>query len=57
MDKILVIDDSIVQCEYLRSILCDEFEIVVCQTGRDGLQTGSSPWCFWISLCRTWMAL
>ena len=39
MDKILVIDDSIVQCEYLRSILCDEFEIVVCQTGRDGLQT------------------
>ena len=39
MDKILVIDDSTVQCEYLRSILCDEFEIVLCQTGREGLQT------------------
>ena len=39
MDKILVIDDSTVQCEYLRSILCDEFEIVLCQTGREGLHT------------------
>ena len=39
MDKILVIDDSPVQCEYLRSILCDEFEIILCQTGREGLLT------------------
>ena len=39
MDKILVIDDSSTQCEYLRSILCDEFKITICQTGREGLRT------------------
>lgn len=38
MDKILVIDDSSVQCEYLRSILCQEFDVTVRQTAKEGLQ-------------------
>ena len=42
MDKILVIDDSTVQCEYLRSFLCEEFEIILCQTGREGLQAAQN---------------
>ena len=37
-DKILVIDDSAVQGEYLRSILCQDFDIFLCQTGQSGLQ-------------------
>ncbi|MDE7245324.1 MAG: diguanylate cyclase [Oscillospiraceae bacterium] len=39
MDKILVIDDSPVQGEFLRSILSENFEITICQTGREGLLT------------------
>ncbi len=38
-EKILVIDDSTVQCEFLRSILCQDFDITVCQTGNEGLLT------------------
>lgn len=38
MDKILVIDDSPVQCEFLRTILGREFDLTICQTGKEGLQ-------------------
>lgn len=39
MDKILVIDDSPVQAEYLRSILQEDYEITVLQTTEEGLRT------------------
>ena len=38
MDKILVIDDSLVQAEFLRSILQEGYEITTCQTSEDGLR-------------------
>ncbi len=37
MDKILVIDDSAVQAEYLRSILKEEYDVTVCNTAKEGL--------------------
>ena len=37
MDKILVIDDSAVQREFLCSILKDDYKITSCQTAADGL--------------------
>lgn len=37
MDKILVIDDSPVQTEFLCSILRDDYEMTVCHTAEDGL--------------------
>ena len=36
MEKVLVIDDSLVQAEYLKLILQDEYDVTVCQTGADG---------------------
>ena len=39
MDKILVIDDSAVQTEFLNSILKNDYEITTCQTAADGLRT------------------
>ena len=38
MDKILVIDDSPVQADFLRSILKDDYDITTCQTAHDGLR-------------------
>ena len=38
MDKILVIDDSPVQADFLRSILKDDYDITTCQTAQDGLR-------------------
>jgi len=38
VDKILIIDDSPVQAEYLCSILTNEFETTVCHTAREGLE-------------------
>lgn len=38
MDKILVIDDSLVQTEFLRSILKDDYDLTAFQTAREGLQ-------------------
>ena len=37
MDKILIIDDSAVQAEFLRSILREDYEVFVCQTAREGI--------------------
>ena len=37
MDKILVIDDSAVQAEFLRSILRDDYEVSICHTAKEGL--------------------
>lgn len=38
MDRILVIDDSAVQIEFLNSILKNDYEITMCQTAADGLR-------------------
>lgn len=38
MEKILIIDDSPVQAEYLCSILKNEFDTSVCHTAREGLE-------------------
>ena len=38
MDKILVIDDSPVQSEFLCSILKDDYELTTCQNAEDGLR-------------------
>lgn len=38
MDKLLVIDDSAVQIEFLRSILKEDYEITACQTAEAGLK-------------------
>lgn len=38
MDKILVIDDSPVQTEFLCSILKDDYDLTACQTAEEGLQ-------------------
>ena len=37
MDKILVIDDSAVQAEFLRSILRDDYDVSICHTAKEGL--------------------
>ena len=37
MDKILVIDDSLVQTGFLTSILKDDYQITVCHTAEEGL--------------------
>ena len=42
MDKILVIDDSPVQAEFLRSILKETYDITTCQTSEDGLREAKS---------------
>ncbi len=38
MDKILVIDDSIVQTGFLCSILKEDYEVVTCRTAEEGLE-------------------
>ena len=42
MDKLLIIDDSAVQIEFLRSILKEDYEITACQTAEDGLAYAST---------------
>lgn len=37
MNKILIIDDSLVQAEFLKSILREEYEVAMCQTAEEGL--------------------
>lgn len=41
MDKILVIDDSLVQTEFLCSILKDSYEITVCNSAEEGMEAAS----------------
>lgn len=38
IQKILIIDDSAVQANYLRSILEDDYQVVVAHTGKEGLE-------------------
>ena len=38
MDKILVIDDSAVQAEFIKNMLQDDYDVTVCQTAEKGLQ-------------------
>ncbi len=42
MEKILIVDDSIVQSTQLRNILQDEYDITIAQTAEDGLQLACS---------------
>ena len=49
MDKILVIDDSAVQAEYLRSILKEEYDVTVCNTAKEGLSAAKEG-CFGLIL-------
>ena len=37
MEKILIVDDSIVQAAQLKSILSDDYDVTVAQTAEDGL--------------------
>ena len=39
MDKILVIDDSSVQTEFLYSMLNDNYELIIRHTAKEGLET------------------
>ena len=38
MDQILVIDDSPVQAEFLRSLLVENYEVTICSTAAEGLE-------------------
>ncbi len=38
MDKILVIDDSLLQAEALKSLLAEDYEVTVCSTAEEGLK-------------------
>ena len=49
MDKILVIDDSAVKAEYLRSILKEEYDVTVCNTAKEGLSAAKEG-CFGLIL-------
>ncbi|MCI8598762.1 MAG: diguanylate cyclase [Lachnospiraceae bacterium] len=42
MDKILVIDDSLMQAEFLKSILKDDYDVTTCHTAEDGLLQAES---------------
>lgn len=42
MDTILLIDDSPVQAEFLRSILMEDYQITVCHTAADGLEAAKA---------------
>lgn len=42
MEKILIVDDSCLQAAQLKSILEDEYEITIAQTGEEGLNLASS---------------
>ena len=41
MEKILIVDDSIVQAAQLKSILEDEYDVTVAQTAEEGLRRAS----------------
>ena len=41
MDKILVIDDSAVQGEFLSSILKGDYDVTVCQSAAEGLRAAN----------------
>lgn len=38
MEKILAIDDSQVQAELLRKILCEQYDVTTCTTAKEGMQ-------------------
>lgn len=38
MDKILIIEDSLAQAEYLKSILCKDYEVTICLKGEEGFR-------------------
>lgn len=42
MEKVLIVDDSVVQAAQLKSILDDEYDITIAQTAEDGLRRASS---------------
>ena len=42
MEKILIVDDSIVQAAQLKAILTDEYDVTVAQTAADGLRRASN---------------
>ena len=42
MEKILIVDDSMVQAAQLKAILADEYDITIAQTPEDGLGKASS---------------
>ena len=42
MEKILIVDDSLVQAAQLKSILEDDYDITTAQTAEDGLQRASN---------------
>ena len=41
MEKILIVDDSFLQAAQLKSIIDDEYDVVVAQTAEDGLRRAS----------------
>lgn len=42
MEKVLIVDDSVVQAAQLKSILDDEYDVTIAQTAEDGLRCASS---------------
>lgn len=42
MEKILIVDDSVTQATKLKSILTDEYDIIIAQTAKEGLKCASS---------------
>ena len=42
MDKILIIEDSRAQAEYLKSILATDYEVAICLTGEEGFRMAKS---------------
>lgn len=42
MDKILIIEDSRAQAEYLNSILATDYEVAICLTGEEGFRMAKS---------------
>ena len=42
MEKVLIIDDSRLQAEFLKSIIQDDYDISICNTAEDGFSTAVS---------------
>ena len=42
MEKILIVDDSILQAAQLKAILADEYDVTVVQTAEEGLRYAGS---------------
>ena len=42
MEKILIVDDSLLQATRLKDILDDEYDITIAQTAEDGLRRASA---------------